>query len=464
MKEKGTLKNLITVIGGNGMYLLSNILLGFLLPMILGVEDYGYYKIYTLYIGYCGLLSFGYADGIILRYSGCEYAQLDKPLFRTYTRFFFAMEGIMTLLVLGISLFLQKEYGVIIAFVGLNLLWNNATLYYQYLSQATSRFREFSLRKTLQAMGIICSLLILLLMGKYFSVNRISYVIMIVIMQGISIGLLAWYVYTYRDITFGKGVALRIAWKDIQGLIRKGIVLTVSFEVAQLILLMDRQLVSMFFAVEVYAKYAFAYNILSCITALITAISTVMFPLLKKMKQEEALGKFDEMLSAVMCLVGICLVGIYPVEWIIGWILPKYVEAMAFLRIVFPALMFTSCVTIVGVTYYKVMDNIKSYLYICFAILVLALLGGGAAILFWDTPIANSIASVVTMVAWFAAAIGYLGKKYCVRWKACFLYGIVLMVAFYGTTFCACGRWIKAMAYIIIYGVATVLLIRNKKR
>lgn len=446
------------------MYLLSNILLGFLLPVVLGMEDYGYYKIYTLYIGYCGLLNFGYADGIILCYSGCEYAQLDKPLFRTYTRFFFVMEGIMALVVLEISLFLQNEYRVIIGFVGLNLLWYNATLYYQYLSQATSRFREFSLRKTLQAVGIICSLLILLLIRKYFSVNRISYVLMIVIMQGISIGLLAWYVYTYRDITFGSGAGFFNARKDIKEIIRKGIVLTISYEVAQLILLMDRQLVSMFFAVEVYAKYAFAYNILSCITALITAISTVMFPLLKKMNKNEALEKFDGMLSAVMCLVGLCLVGIYPVEWIVGWILPKYMEAINILRIVFPALMFTSGVTIVGVTYYKVMDNIKSYLYICIAVVVLALLGGSAAILFWDTPVANSIASVVTMIVWFAAAVGYLGKKYRVRWKGCFLYSILLAAAFYGTAFFVCDWWIKAIVYIIIYGVATVFLIRNKKK
>lgn len=440
------------------MYLISNILLGFLLPMILGVEDYGYYKIYTLYVGYCGLLNFGFPDGIILRYGGCEYEKLDRPLFRAYTCFFLLLEGIMTLLVLCGSLFLQKEYGIIIGFVGLNLAWYNMTLYYQYLSQATSRFREFSLRKALQALGIILSLVVLLLVKKCFALGRISYLVMIIVTQGISFALLMWYVYTYRDITFGQRARFRDVKHEIKQVFQKGIVLTISYEVAQLILLMDRQFVSVLYDVEVYAKYAFAYNILSCVTALITAVSTVMFPMLKRIKQEEALRKFEGTLVMVVCLVGLSMVGIYPVEWIINRLLPEYIEAMSYVRIIFPTLVFTSGITIVGATYYKVLDRIKNYLYISLGVVIVAFLCNCIAVCGWNTPAAVSVASVATTVIWFIAAIGYLGQKYKVKWKRSLVYGIFLTVAFYWTSFITCDVWVKVILYLVLYLIASVLV------
>lgn len=446
------------------MYLVSNVLLGFLLPVVLGVEDYGYYKIYMLYVGYCGLVNFGFPDGIILRYGGCEYAQLGRPLFRTYTVLFVALESVMMLLVLGVSLFLREPYNLIIGFVGLNLILCNVTLYYQYLSQATSRFREFSLQKTVQALAIILALVILLLLKQKSVLTRVSFVAMILIMQGISIGVLLWHIYIYRDVTFGERARLRDVKHEVKQVFQKGSVLTISYEVAQLILLMDRQFVSILYDIEVYAKYAFAYNILSCVTALITAISTVLFPMLKKIKKEDALEKFESTLILVMCLVGASMIGVYPVEWLVKWILPTYAEAIDYVRIIFPALIFTSGITIVGGTYYKVLDRIKNYLYISLASVAIAFLCNCIAVWGWNTPEAVSVASVVTTVIWFALVIGYLGKTYQVKWKSCLIYGVLLAVGFYGISALTFQYVIKGVMYLVYYCGVTGLLFGKKLR
>ena len=54
--------NIVVLIGG--------IVTGFLVPLVLGVNEYGYFKIYTLYLTYTSLLHFGFVDGLLLINAG----------------------------------------------------------------------------------------------------------------------------------------------------------------------------------------------------------------------------------------------------------------------------------------------------------------------------------------------------------------------------------------------------------
>ena len=49
---------------------LFNVALVFLVPKLISVEDYGYWRMFALYAGYMGFLHFGFADGALLRWAG----------------------------------------------------------------------------------------------------------------------------------------------------------------------------------------------------------------------------------------------------------------------------------------------------------------------------------------------------------------------------------------------------------
>lgn len=55
-----------------------NIINSFVLPKFLSVDIYVDIKTYTLYIGYAGFLSLGFADGMYLKYGGDDYHKLDQ--------------------------------------------------------------------------------------------------------------------------------------------------------------------------------------------------------------------------------------------------------------------------------------------------------------------------------------------------------------------------------------------------
>ena len=152
MSQKGnslrrTLSDIVKVSVSNLVKLLSGVFVGFLLPKIIGVTDYGYFKTFTLYVLYVGLFHFGIADGILLKYGGWDYKDLERPAFRFYTAVFSALEAVIGLIICALAItILSGEYRFIFACFGVYLIVHNVTGYFQSISQATSRFRELSSR------------------------------------------------------------------------------------------------------------------------------------------------------------------------------------------------------------------------------------------------------------------------------------------------------------------------------
>ena len=85
--KKSIWKNLAKVFFSQGLSVFSGVMVGFIIPKILGVEEYGFYRTYTMYFTYTSLLHFGFVDGILLKYSGQDYDNLNKYKLRALTTF-----------------------------------------------------------------------------------------------------------------------------------------------------------------------------------------------------------------------------------------------------------------------------------------------------------------------------------------------------------------------------------------
>lgn len=200
----GFVGDIVKVSLSNIVKLLSGVLIAFLLPKIIGVTDYGYYKVFTLYATYMGLFHLGICDGIYLKYGGSDYQTLDKTKFRFYSQSFMLIEMIVALIVAVFSLVaLEGEY----EFIGLSLafyiVFINITGFYQIVSQVTRRFKELSFRNVLQSGLLTVSLLILAVLNQGMEID-ISYRVFTAIYISVIAFLAFWYIYTYRDLTFGE--------------------------------------------------------------------------------------------------------------------------------------------------------------------------------------------------------------------------------------------------------------------
>lgn len=447
MKNRSFLRNMLKVALGQGVSLLSGVAVGLLLPKALSLEDYGFLKIYTLYVAYTALLHLGFADGILLRLAGRDYESLDKAKMRTYTQFFAMMQGIIgaALLMAG-ALVTDPDYSFIIAMLGVNMVIINLTTYYQFISQAVQRFSEYTFKNLVVAALKLCFVLALLAL-RYGNIAAVSYRFYIIGLNVIDFVVLAWYVVTYRSITFGKGHRLRESKADILSIFRLGIMLTVAYQVSHLVLALDRQFVSLFYPTETYALYSFAYNIITLISTMISSLSIVLLPALRRLKAEETGSRYGDFLRVVAMLVGICALCYFPLTVFIRWFLPEYAESVQYLRIVLPALMYHSGISVVMFTFCKALGENKAFFKISLLILLLGFVTNTLAQLIFATPQAISIASLITMAAWYVIAGAWVGRRVQVKMGREFAYLTVLGVLFLLCTSPSVSNWLGMGAY-----------------
>ena len=57
-----TVFNVVKITASNFIKLFSGVLVAFLVPKIMGIDDYGIYKTFTLYATYVGIFQVGFTD------------------------------------------------------------------------------------------------------------------------------------------------------------------------------------------------------------------------------------------------------------------------------------------------------------------------------------------------------------------------------------------------------------------
>lgn len=453
MKRHGTVKSIIEVTISNITTILAGIVVGMLLPKIISVADYGWYKTFTLYTTYVGFFSLGLIDGIVLKHGGDDFEHLDKPLFRSYFRWYLLIHLFFSaLLVVAAIVIHDPNYSFICVMLALYLMAANFSGYFQQISQITRRFREYSTRK------IIYSGLRILNVAILFVLPRISiepnYKIFLVIYMISEYGLTIWYTWTYRSIIKGEALSLSSTRESIFSLSKIGFPLLFANLCSTLILSLDRQFVRVLFETEVYAKYSFAYNMLALVTVAMSAISTVLYPTLKRTTKETLKETYGSLVAIISLLVFAAIAVYFPLCIFVEWFLPKYTESLPIFRIVFPGLALSSSITVIMHNYYKTLGINIIYFRKSIIVLVISGIANAFAYFLFGTTYAISIASIVTMLFWYLYIEQYFVKEFKYNGKKNFLYLVVLMLVFYLVT-CIPNYYIGFAIYIIVYTALT---------
>ncbi len=471
MGKHKTIWSIVKVTCSNMLTLLSGIFVGLILPKIIGVTDYGYYKTFSLYISYIGLFHFGIEDGIYLKYGGKDLSELEEDKFHFYALFLVVVEGAISLITAGIScLWLKGDIRFIFIFVAIYLFTVNIGNFYQFISQITERFTELTIIGVVRSALTIISVGLLWLLSRFggYSVNYKFYIVCTVTASTV---ILAIYTLIYRKLTFGKMVPWREGLCDIGSFIKNGLPLMVANLCSTLLLTIDRQFVNILFDTDTYAVYAFAYNLLTLITTATSAISVVLFPIIKRLDAKELPLNYSKTISIILVFVSACLFVYFPICPFIAWFLPQYTGALPVFRVILPGLVGTSAVTIIMHNYYKATDHNLRFFIISIIVLAVAIVADMASYLIFRTTISISIVSIFVILAWYVTAEHFFIKKFHVSWIRNLMYMLCCMGAFYGITEIP-NVYIGFAVFVITFAALTVLFffkeiktfMRNRKQ
>ncbi len=454
------IKDILRVFSSNIVTLILGILSGFILPKIMDVPNYGMYKTFTLYGAYVGLFQIGIVDGLYLKYGGYNYEDLEKDKFAEYCKSFFIVELVSSVVLLAISIiFVPSEYRFILICLSIYLLLINMTGFYQMISKMTLRFKELATRNNIYSIALMCVIGILFIFFNIFD-RTISYHVYIGIVLLLYTVLLVWYAFTYKDISFKSNIKPFSNRRNYIEVIKSGIPMMVAYLCSSLILSLDRQFVNLLFEIKTYAVYSFAYSMLSLVTSALSAISSVMYPNLKRTDSETLSKRYSSLVMSLMIGSFGCLVVYFPLVWFVNWYLPAYSGSLVIFRIVLPGIVVSSIVTIVMQNYYIALERSFDFFKKTIIVLALSFIANIIAYLFFRTTYAISIASVIVTLFWYLIDERYFVDCFNIKWVKNFAYLLVMMLGFYLVTEFA-DWYIGIFIYILYYLVITVCFWRK---
>lgn len=454
------IKSIVQVLASNITTIVSGVLVAFILPKIIPVESYGLYKTFTLYASYLGLFSFGIIDGIVLQYGEKDYEDIDKLRFRSYFKWYFSIHAIIAIIIIIIALTVpNKEYMFILISLAIYMISSNITGYFQQISQITMRFKELSIRKILQS---IFNVVIILLMFMAYKANvELTYHSYLVLWICVNVGLTIWYVITYKDIVFSDSLPMKETLCDIRKLIIVGFPLLFANLCSSLILTLDRQFVNLLFTTSEYAIYAFAYNMLSLVTVATSAISTVLYPVLKRTNDENLTENYDTLISILLCFVFAAMVVYFPLSLFIKGFLPKYVDSIAIFRIIFPGLAISSTITVIMHNYYKVFGDNLLFFRKSIVVLIISAIANYVAYILFKATKSISYASILTMIFWYVYVEQYFVERCGYKRNRNLGFILIMSLSFYIVSY-AFNEIIGGILYCVFLCVGIALLYKDR--
>jgi O-antigen/teichoic acid export membrane protein len=445
-KEKAFLDALKIVLS-NLIHLLSGICVGLLIPKILGYNDYGFYKTFTLYISYLGLLHFGISDGVYFVFAGKNENEIDKKKVHSALSFLFFLELSFTIIGSIVSLsFIGFNYNYAIIFL-LVSIYNIVTQMENVCSLLCQALKLFSFSSIV---NIAKAIINILYVGTFYILSKTSFGsnsnFITFSLLSILVSLFADFLYTLRlkKIIFSKGQQLNETIIDVKEYIRVGFPLLLANLTSNLLMSIDQQVISIFYPVSesnIYSIYSFAYTMLNVITLFTSAVSQVLFPYMRGKNKDNLIKNYSQLSSIMDIFMGLACLSYFFLYWFINNYLSKYSASMPIFQIILPGLAINIPVAVIMHSYYKTFNKEKTYFIQNICILALAVLSDLLVYYLYikpysyNNPILISVTSFFVILVWYIVSESYLINHYKIKhWKND-VYLLTIILAFFFSSF-----------------------------
>ena len=351
-------------------FLISSSLI-LIVPKVLDIESYGYWQLYMFYMLYGGFLLLGWNDGILLRYGGEYYDNLDRKLF--FSQFY--MVVFSQLVVSSILIFIAtllysgdlKYYVYITTIISFFIV--NVRIILLYLLQGTNRIKEYSYVTIVGRVSYFFTILIFIALGTK---NYVFFIIADLIGKTIS---LLFAMYFTRGIVFNKISDFYLSYQETYKNISVGIRLLFANIANMLIVGVVRYGIEKHWSIDVFGKVSLVLSISFMLMIFMNALGVVLFPTFRRVPHEKLSSLYSTigpLLSSVLLLL---LIGYYPIVFLINIWLPEYSDSLIYLAILFPIIVFESRMSLIVNPYLKTLRYEKLLYRVNILVLGISLLG-----------------------------------------------------------------------------------------
>ncbi|MEG1796293.1 oligosaccharide flippase family protein [Clostridium sp.] len=447
------IRDLSYTLGANLISLISGLIITFVIPKMLSIEEYAYFRVFTFYLGYVGVFHFGFNDGIYINYGKYDYDTLPREKFRTYFKFLTIFQSIVAIVVFIVGAALTKDNTriLIYLFLSINIILVNLIGYFEFISQFVRRFAVYSfnlvLSKILYIVGVIGFIFINNNSGMYFMMLQTI----------VNLIILYIYIRKYKGIVHGKSYSIKELKDDIKHNISLGLFIMLGNFVTIIIIGIDRIFIDKFFSVQDFAMYSFAVSLLSMFYLILNAITTVVYPYLTRSEGKDKAKVYEIMKTTIFVLVGFCLSGYFIFDIIVRSYIPQYSEALKITAIIFPTILLSGEINIVTQNFYKTLKLQKEYTRNNVVAVAISLVTIIIAFLMFKTTTSIAMSSLISFYLWGIYGDRYFAKVIGINTKKHHIGEFLTISLFLYLTFRV--KWyIGFILYIILFSIIVAIL------
>lgn len=351
MNYKSLLSNAGVAIIAQGVTTVLSVVISLLVPKVLGVEQFGYWQLFILYMIYTPLATFGVNDGLYLLNGGRHRDELDK---RSIGSQFFLLTAVqLILVVLAVILVPLANFGVSRTFVivaaAIYMPIYCGKGFIGYLFQAINETKLFSVASVIGNVLFLVPLAVLLVMR----VSTFQWYVVFYCLGGL--GALMYCFWKGWDLVWIRPLPLKAAWTDMVGSARVGVKLLFANLAALLIMGVMRFVIDGAWDITTFGEVSFSLTLANFFLVFVNQVSMVLFPELRRAGRDELVGVFArgrDMLEVILPLV---YVGYFPVRWLMGLWLPQYAASLVLFALFLPVCLFDGKMSLIGGTFLKVL-------------------------------------------------------------------------------------------------------------
>lgn len=368
MNVRDISKSVVVALAVQGLAFVVSCITSILLPKVLAKADYGYWQLFLFYGTYVGIAQFGVTDGVYLINGGKTREDLDKPRIGFVLRFLLASQVVVSILVAAVSVLTATDNNRTVVWLATStyIVLANASSYFSYLLQAINETRRASLASAIDR-GIFALPLVCLIIIRVSDFR--------VYIAAMLIGRLASTIYGYiccRDLITGD-IEIHAGLSYVRTCICTGAVLVFANLAGNLVIGIVRQVIDSAWGIETFSEVSLSLSIVSFALTLISQVSMVLFPALRRESGEAISTFYNKSRSYLGVVLPVVYILYFPITLFVEFWLPQYELAIHYLSILLPICVFDGVQNICGATILKVLRKERELLLInCVAIVISA--------------------------------------------------------------------------------------------
>jgi len=386
--------DIATLGAGTALAAAFNTMLVFLIPRLMSVEEYGYWRLFLLYAGYVGFLHFGFADGALLRWAGKTLEAIHHEVGPSWK--YLVVQHVVVILavcaVLGITPRLSVHFRIVCAGVLVfGLIMNSATLL-QYSLQAGRVFRPVAIAAAVPP-GVF------VVLASCWSLKSTPTANELMALYGI-----AWLVvliYLWARVKPQMANSSDVAWTLGKTLTVIGWPVVMANTGYGLVQSADRLVVSSALPITQFAQYSMAASAMFVPITAIAAVSRVFFAHAAAVEHDDRAKIYRHMSRFLLIAWSLLLPYFFVLEAFVKRFLPKYIPSLPVAGILIISVIFLAGIQILHMNYFYLYGKQREFLYRTMGALALSFVVALALTKCLHSLLAVAIGQVAALAFWW---------------------------------------------------------------